>query len=562
MSSVLAPVAPAQSAAGARFPDRVGRAVQPYRTALAAAGFLLVLVGVNLPWATYTGFPGLMTLALYPGGAKAYCLILATAFLLFVIPWDGRRRAAGAALLGLAATAGLTIAAIGIEGGGLVNVTFGAWLTLAGGLLGAVAATALPPDAPPRPWRRLSPPVEWLLIAAAYTATLLAVVFALRTEDSAQFLAFLLAAGSLLLALSRLGILAGFGALTELHRGVAMALALAMFLMFPFTQGGSEYWLRVAASVGVFAAAAIGLNIVVGLAGLLDLGYIAFFGCGAYVAALLSGASNSTVALDLPFGVVLIVGAVVAAVLGVLIGAPTLRLSGDYLAIVTLGFGEIFRIAMTNNIGGISNGPNGIFGIPNLSVAGVDLGQTQDFLGVALPSFANYYYLELLLVLAVMLIFSRLDNSRIGRAWVAIREDEVAAAAMGINTINLKLLAFALGALLAGAAGTVSAHLSTQVSPDSFTFMQSVLLVAAVVLGGMGTIPGAIIGSALLIAIPEKLRSFEDYRLLLFGLALVLMMRFRPEGMVANRRRQREFHDPASGGDAMGAAPGATGALP
>ncbi len=536
---------------------RLGRAVTPFRLPLAALGFALVLAGVDLPWATFSGFPGLMTLSLYPGGAKAYCLILAVGFLLFVIPWDGRRGAALAALGGLAGTAALTLLAIAKDGGGLVNVSIGAWLTLLGGLFGVAAATGLPPDSPPRPWRRLAVPLEWLLIAAAYLAVLFALVVALNTADSPQFIAFLIAGVAAAVAVVRLGIGAAVRVLTDRHLRVATAVGLLVILAFPFTQNGSDYWLRVAASVGVFAAAAIGLNIVVGLAGLLDLGYIAFFGIGAYTAAFLSGANNSTIAVHLPFALVIVMGAVIAAVFGVIIGTPTLRLRGDYLAIVTLGFGEIFRLVMQNNPAHKTNGPNGIFGIPDLSAGGFQLGSSHEVFGVSLSNFANYYYLELVLVVVVMIVFSRLNSSRIGRAWVAIREDETAAAAMGINTINLKLLAFGIGAFLAGASGTINAHLTTQVSPDSYTFLQSVLLLAAVVLGGMGTIPGAVVGSALLIALPEKLRSFQDYRLLLYGIALILMMRFRPEGVIANRRRQREFHDEdASTPDALSAPPG------
>lgn len=535
--------------------DRVGRATAPFRLPLGVVGFVLVLAGVNLPWASYAGFPGLMSLSFYPAGAKAYCLILAVGFLLFVIPWDGRRPAAVAATGGVAGIAALTIYAIAKDGGGLVNASIGGWLTVTGGLLGLAAAAGLPLTAEPHPWRRLPAPVEWAMLLIAYGTVLLGVVVALNTNGSPQFVAFLVLGIAAGIALTRLGVVDGVRRLTDRHAAVALIAGLLLLIAFPFTQSGSEYWLRVAASIGVFAAAAIGLNVVVGLAGLLDLGYIAFFGCGAYVAALLSGANNSTLPVHLPFALVFFLGAIVAGLLGVAIGAPTLRLRGDYLAIVTLGFGEIFRIVM-NNFDQIANGPNGIFAIPQIQVGATNLGQTRRVLGIELGQFANYYYLELLLVAAVMLIFTRLNTSRIGRAWVAIREDETAAAAMGINTINLKLLAFAIGAFLAGASGTVSAHLSQQVSPDSFTFLQSALLLAAVVLGGMGTIPGAVVGSALLIAIPEKLRSFQDYRLMLFGLALILMMRFRPEGMIANRRRQREFREHDEEADALSAPPG------
>ena len=355
--------------------------------------------------------------------------------------------------------------------------------------------------------------------------------------------------------MSRLGLFSWLEELVARHRSVALGAAAVASLAFPFTQDGNAYWIRVFASIGVFAAAALGLNVVVGLAGLLDLGYVAFFGVGAYVGALFAGAALTTVDMHLPFLLVVLLGAVIAAAFGVLLGAPTLRLRGDYLAIVTLGFGEIFRIA-ANNWDGLTRGPNGISGVPNLAVGDYDFGASHEVLGVTLPGFANYYYVELLLLTFAIVAFTRLNGSRIGRAWVAIREDEVAAAAMGVDTVRLKLLAFAIGAFMAGAAGTVNAHVTTQVSPDSYTFLESILLVAAVVLGGMGSVPGALLGSAALLVIPEKLRAFQDKRLLLFGAALILMMRFRPEGIVPSRRRQREFRDEEGGADASGAPPG------
>ena len=281
--------------------------------------------------------------------------------------------------------------------------------------------------------------------------------------NESQFLSFLILLGGASLALARIGLVASLGAITKKHSKVMVAASLMAAVVFPFTQGGDGYSLRIAASIGVFAAAAIGLNIVVGLAGLLDLGYIAFFGVGAYFAAIVSGSINSVIDVDLPFGLVIVLGALVSGLFGILLGAPTLRLRGDYLAIVTLGFGEIFRITV-NNLDGtagpsLTNGPNGISNIPDLALpGGFSFGDNHTLFGVDLPFQANYYWLEVILVAVVMTMFLRLADSRIGRAWVAIREDEVAAAATGINTTRLKLLAFALGATLAGAAGTVNAH--------------------------------------------------------------------------------------------------------
>lgn len=243
----------------------------------------------------------------------------------------------------------------------------------------------------------------------------------------------------------------------------------------------------------------------------------------------------------------MLIGAGVAATLGLIIGTPTLRVSGDYLAIVTLGFGEIFRFSMFNLDGNngpnLTNGPNGVPGIPDLEIGSFNFGDVHTVAGIELGRFSNYYFLLLILTGFVILVFSRLNNSRIGRGWVAIREDEKAAEAMGVNTFGLKLLAFAVGAFLAGLAGTIKAHQDGAVSPDQFIFLESAFLLAAIVLGGMGTIAGVLLGATILKLLPEKLRFFSEYRLLLFGLLLVLMMRFRPEGLVANRRRQLEFHE-------------------
>jgi branched-chain amino acid transport system permease protein len=539
----------------------------PQRLPLLAAGALLALAGSWLPWAGFAGFPGKMTLA-YPGGARTYTLVLALFAVAAYVLGRDRRRAGEAAALGVLGIALFTTLAIANDGGGLVNVAYGAWLTVVGGLLllvsfGAAQRDEEPPVLPDGPAY-----VRLPVVVGVFVLLLLIVVEALKIEASSQFIALLVLLAFALLTLRHLGAVAWFQRASDAYRPVVVGAGLLAAVVFPFTQGGSDYWIRVGASVGVFAATAVGLNIVVGLAGLLDLGYVAFFGVGAYVGASFAGAPTSNAHVHLPFILVVVVGATVASVFGLVIGAPTLRLRGDYLAIVTLGFGEIFRIA-ANNLDGragpkITNGPNGIPGIPNLKtpsvsplgIKHVDFGATHTVFGIKLGYFANYFFAELVLLAVIMLIFVRLNQSRIGRAWVAIREDEVAATAMGINTIRLKLLAFAIGAFLAGAAGTVNAHLTTQVSPDSYTFNESILLLAAVVLGGMGTIGGALLGSAAIVVLPEKLRFFSDYRILIFGAALVLMMRFRPEGIVPNQRRRREFHEAGGGADATSAPPG------
>ena len=556
------------------------------RLRAALAGGVLLIVGCFLPWATYVGFPGKMTLAGQPGGARLYVLLLALPSPLLLRPVPGLGAALRAASRFALALVVLNTAFIAYAGGGLVNVGYGIWVALVGALALVVAtslAEADPTPAPPvtlpdRSWTHWA---ELIVVVGVAALGFLAFVVGLGLPEAniaaggitwgpvalddvvnqSEFLGFLALVGGLAVTAGRLGVTRGIGLITQRHSRVLTGAALVAAVVFPFTQGGDGYALRIAASIGVFAAAAIGLNIVVGLAGLLDLGYIAFFGVGAYFAAIVSGTTTSRFHVHLPFMLTVLLGAAIAGVFGVLLGAPTLRLRGDYLAIVTLGFGEIFRITVNNLDGSssgpnVTNGPNGVSNVPDLALGGFSFGDNHTLFGIDLPFQANYYWLEIVLVAVVMLAFLRLSESRIGRAWVAIREDELAAAATGINTTRLKLLAFALGATLAGAAGTVDAHVVKVAAPDSFTFIESALLLAAVILGGMGTVPGALLGATVLYLLPEKLRFLQDLRLLVFGVVLVLIMRFRPEGLVPSKRRAREFHDHDSGGDSLGASPG------
>lgn len=286
-----------------------------------------------------------------------------------------------------------------------------------------------------------------------------------------------------------------------------------------------SYLANVAVTVGVYMVLAMGLNIVVGMAGLLDLGYIAFFAVGAYTYAI--GFSHG-----LNFWLALPAAALLAAAFGVVLGAPTLRLRGDYLAIVTLGFGEIIRISL-NNLDWLTKGPAGISNVPGPTIPWFSAG---GFGWITLYQPLQLYFIALAFVGCIYWMTSRLKRSRIGRAWVAIREDEIAASAMGIDTVRLKLLAFATGAALAGMVGVLFASQLTYVSPDSFTLIESVMVLSMVVLGGMGSVPGVALGALILIVLPEALRGFTEYRLVLFGAAMILVMLIRPEGLLGEKQ--------------------------
>lgn len=337
--------------------------------------------------------------------------------------------------------------------------------------------------------------------------------------------------------------------------GIAFIVVSLAVLPFALASVGMA-WVRITNLAILFALLSLGLNIVVGFAGLLDLGYIAFYAVGAYCYALLA---SPHFGLHLPFWAILPIGTAVACVFGVLLGAPTLKLRGDYLAIVTLGFGEIVRIFLNNlsNPINITNGPQGVTLIDPFRIGTMDFNSTDTFLGVAFSGPTKYYYLLLIVLVAAIVINLRLQNSRIGRAWVAIREDEVAAQAMGINTRNVKLLAFAMGASFGGVAGGIFAATQGFISPESFVFVESIMVLSMVVLGGMGNVWGVILGAVLLSFVPEILRYTvepvqkalfgrmliepEVIRMLLFGLALVLMMLYRPAGLWPSKLRKREL---------------------
>ncbi|MBI5925292.1 MAG: ABC transporter ATP-binding protein [Aquabacterium sp.] len=340
----------------------------------------------------------------------------------------------------------------------------------------------------------------------------------------------------------------------------AVALAVLPLLL----QGFGEAWVRIVDTALLYILLALGLNIVVGFAGLLDLGYIAFYAVGAYMFALLASphltenipaiAAMFPDGLHTPIWLAIPIAAGVSGLAGVLLGAPTLKLRGDYLAIVTLGFGEIIRVFM-NNLDAplnITNGPKGINSIDPISVGGVSLGEPWHVAGLTLPPVTLHYYLFLAVVVVAVIVCLRLHDSRLGRAWMAIREDEIAAKAMGLNTRNLKLLAFGLGATFGGVSGVLFASFQGFVSPESFSLQESVLVVAMVVLGGLGHIPGVILGAFLLAALPEVLRHVAGplqamtggrldaaiLRQLLVALAMIGIMLMRPRGLWPSPRHE------------------------
>ncbi len=352
------------------------------------------------------------------------------------------------------------------------------------------------------------------------------------------------------------------------NKTVTYAVSAVILLLLPLLlQSMGNFWVRIADTALLYVLLAVGLNIVVGYAGLLDLGFVAFFAIGAYMYGLMASphlsenfawfAAMFPTGLHTSVWLVIPLGALLAGILGIMLGAPTLKLRGDYLAIVTLGFGEIIRVFLNNldHPVNITNGPKGLgqidsitlFKFDALGIPGINLARPLEVLGFTFNSVTLYYYLFLVLVVVSVVICHRLELSRVGRAWMAIREDEIAAKAMGINTRNMKLLAFGMGATFGGVSGVMFAAFQGFVSPESFSLMESVMIVAMVVLGGIGHLPGVVLGALLLSALPEVLRwvsgvfdlqSMTGGRLdpailrqLLIALAMIIVMLMRPRGL-------------------------------
>mgnify|MGYP001295977429 FL=1 len=360
--------------------------------------------------------------------------------------------------------------------------------------------------------------------------------------------------------------------MTQKNKLIAFVLCgIALLVLPPILQQFGNAWVRIVNIALLYTMLALGLNIVVGYAGLLDLGYVAFFAVGAYlygllasphltdnfaaIAAMFPGGLHLSVWLALPLALLL------AAIAGVLLGIPVLKLRGDYLAIVTLGFGEIIRIFLNNldHPFNITNGPKGINQIDSVRVFGLNLGKPLSIGGFEVASVSLYYYLFLVLVLVTVFVCQRLQDSRVGRAWMAVREDEIAAKAMGLNVRNLKLLAFGMGASFGGVSGAMFGAFQGFVSPESFSLMESVMIVAMVVLGGLGHLPGVVLGALLLSALPEVLRyvagplqQMTDGRLdaailrqLFIALAMIVIMLMRPRGLWPSPEHGKVKPDPA-----------------
>lgn len=348
----------------------------------------------------------------------------------------------------------------------------------------------------------------------------------------------------LYLSIKRMSLISYFKFL--LNNRLLIPLLLIVLIMYPLFQDiNQQYNLNILVNTMIFAITAMGLNIVVGYAGLLDIGYIAFLGIGSYVAAIFSSSSYSPIHIHLPIIAVSILAILCAMIFSLIIGFPTLILRGDYLAIVTLGFGEIFRIVVNNldnNSGfNLTNGPNGISGLTNLKlfdIFNLSKNYTIDlsFIKLHITQLGNYYLLILLMLLIVIFVVYRFSKSKLARALFAVNYDEDIALSLGINTFRLKLFTFIFGASLAGFIGVMNAYVKTSVTPDQFQFMDSINLLAAVILGGSGTVMGPILGSSLLIMLPEKLRFLHDWRLFFFGLILIIIMQSNSEGLIKNIR--------------------------
>ena len=372
------------------------------------------------------------------------------------------------------------------------------------------------------------------VVLAVFTALLL---FGLVIESSRYLMLYLAFAAALLFGWQRHKALdSWFKNLLRRNVNFAVVFLVLILLSYPFIFIHDAYLIHLAALAGIYVVIALGLNITLGLAGLLDVGFAAYFAAGAYTSAQLA------VNFGVSYWVGVVAGGLVAAFFGFLVAWPALRVQGHYLAMVTLGYGLIMNI-LHRNLRFITNSTDGIINIPPPSIAGHEFIEPIVIWGLKLPFQANFYYLSLALIGITVVVSLRLQNSKLGRCWEAIREDEIAASCFGINLARMKIIAFSTGAFFGGVGGATFAHMIGFVHPDNFILLTSIMILAMVLIGGMGNILGVALGAVLLIVIPERMREFENIRLLLFGLAMLVIMIYRPQGLLPNVRRRLELQE-------------------
>lgn len=385
-----------------------------------------------------------------------------------------------------------------------------------------------------------SPAARWrdrTLLAAAFTAVFAIFLIGMSIESVFLVMGYILVVTAGIYGAGRMpAVQHKARAVVAKDRPFAFAVVGGLALLYPVILSGDPYLIHLGALAAIFVIMALGLNITLGFAGLLDAGFAVYFAAGAYASAQLA------VLYDLPFWVSMPVGGLVAAMFGFLIAWPALRVQGHYLAMVTLGYGMIMNI-LHRNLKFLTNGTDGVLNIPPPSIFGHSFLSPITVFGFTLPFQANFYYLALALIAIAVFVSYRLLNSNIGRCWEAIREDEIAAKCFGVSLTRLKVLAFSTGAFFGGIGGAVFAHMIGFIHPDNFMLLTSITILAMVLIGGMGNIWGVILGAVLLVIIPERLRDFENLRMLLFGASMALIMIYRPQGLFPSVRMRRELEE-------------------
>jgi branched-chain amino acid transport system permease protein len=385
----------------------------------------------------------------------------------------------------------------------------------------------------PNTARPLSRQRSRLVVAALLFALYAAVILGLRVERLWLFILYLATAAFLIFAYHRLSALRRWisNAFRD-NAGLAAVILVVLLVLYPIFLRDDPYLIHIAALSAIFAVMALGLNITLGFAGLLDIGFAVYFGAGAYTSAQLA------IHFGISFWLSAVAGALVAAIFGFVVAWPALRVHDHYLGLVTLGYGLMMNL-LARNLNFLTNGTDGVIDIPPPAIGSHSFTEPVQLLSLSLPFQANFYYLALAAALLTVFVSYRLLDSKLGRAWEAIREDEIAARCSGVNAQGLKILAFSTGAFFGGIGGAMYAHMIGFISPDSFTFLESITILVMVVIGGAGNILGVVVGAIALVVLPERFREFEHLRLLIFGLALVLLMINRPQGIFPRVRTRR-----------------------